>query len=85
MKFFLALCIFLSLGVVGYVGYKLFNSYASLKYEVEEPLAMGKVSNETINLKETYIQNVIFWLWFIIVIEVINVLLFSYLLLKHKE
>jgi len=46
MKSLLKLLIVLSLLIIAVVGYKLLDTYISLKYEVEEPIATSKNTSE---------------------------------------
>lgn len=84
MKLFLYFLIFLSIVIIGWVSYNLFNVYTSLKYEVEEPIAMSKAVNEIVTNKELYLKNLIFWLWLIIITQIINVIIFSIVLAKSS-
>jgi len=84
MKYLLKLLIVLSLLIISVVGYKLLDTYISLKYEVEEPIAMSKNISEILKTKEHYINQLIFWLWIIIGIQIINIALFFKILTNNK-
>lgn len=48
--------------LIFFIVLKLFDTYVSLKYEVDEVKAMGKISDALID-KEKYLKQIIFWLW----------------------
>lgn len=51
---------------------KLVDAYISFKYEVEEPLAMGKDSGNILAVKQ-HIQSLINWIWIMIMYTFISI------------
>jgi hypothetical protein len=52
----------LSVLAMGFSAINLLDTYTSLKYEVDEPIAMGK-SNEFIMNSKKHLTTIIIWLW----------------------
>jgi len=84
MRLILRVFIFLSIVIIVWASYKLLNVYTSLKYEVEEPVAMGKQVSELLKEKEHYLKDLIFWLWLIIVTQIADVIILFKVLAKSK-
>ncbi|MES2458839.1 MAG: hypothetical protein V4594_25020 [Bacteroidota bacterium] len=57
-KFWLIISVLLLIAIA----LQLLDTYVSLKYEVEEPKAMGKLG-QALNDKESYLKTTIFYLW----------------------
>lgn len=55
------------------IALKLYDAYVTLKYEVEEPMAMGK-SNDWLLDKENYIKDLIKWLWVLLGYLICNII-----------
>ena len=73
MRLTIKVLIFLFIVTIVWASYKLFNVYISLKYEVEDPVAMGKYAGELLKEKEHYLKDLIFWLWLIIITQIVNI------------
>ena len=84
MKFLIKLWIALSLIIIVALVYKLFDTYTSLKYEVEEPVAMGKTS-EILEDRAYCLNQVIMWLWVITGIQIINIAVLFKVVTKVRE
>lgn len=84
MRLILKVFILISIVIIAWASFKLLNVYTSLKYEVEEPGAMGKNVSELLNNKERYIKDLIFWLWLLIITQVVNVAVLFKVLTKSK-
>lgn len=65
------------------VAVNLLDTYISLKYEIDEPKAMIKISEIFIE-KEKYIKNSIVWFWVFGAYLLLNILFCTKLLLKAK-
>ena len=65
MKLFFKVVAFLSIGILLIAILEIFSAYVSLKYEVEEPIAIGR-SDEMVIATKTHLENLIRWLWLII-------------------
>lgn len=84
MRLTIKIFIFLSIVIMVWVVYKLLGMYTSLKYEVEEPIAMGKEINELLKAKEYYLKDLIFWLWLILITQILNISILFKVLTKSK-
>jgi hypothetical protein len=62
MKIVIKILLVLSIGFFVLTVLKLLDAYTSLKYEIDEPRALDKIS-EAIKDKEQYIRMLIMWLW----------------------
>ena len=60
---------------------KLLDAYVSLKYEIDEPKAMDKISEALLD-KERTIRKLIFWLWTIGVYLIGNIMVLIKFLFK---
>jgi hypothetical protein len=85
MKKIFLILIIVSVLILCWSGLSLFNVYISLKYEIEEPLAMSKESTISVKEKELYINDTIFWLWTVITIELLNIATFLIVFIKQKK
>lgn len=84
MRLILKSFIFLSIMIIVWASYKLLNVYTSLKYEIDEPVAMGKNVSELLKNKEHYLKDLIFWLWLIVITQIVNVTVLFKVLTKSK-
>lgn len=66
MKLIVKILIVLSVAFFVLTILKLLDVYTSLKYEIDEPKAMNKIS-EALKDKEQYIRTLITWLWIILI------------------
>jgi hypothetical protein len=85
MKKIVLILIIVSVLILCWSGLSLFNVYISLKYEIEEPVAMSKESTISVKEKELYINDTIFWLWTVITIELLNIATFLIVFIKQKK
>ena len=84
MKYFLRVMVTLSILVIVLSIFKLWDTYTSLKYEVEEPLVMSKNSGE-IGVKSQWLHTLIFWLWLLLGYAVAVAILCIKLANNHKN
>lgn len=73
MKIFSKIWIVISFIVLALIILNLINAYISLKYEVEEPKSLGKISDILLE-KEKHLKQLIFWFWVLLCFIIGNIL-----------
>jgi hypothetical protein len=84
MKLLITVYILVAVVMIAWAFFHLANVYVSLKYEVQEPIAMGKQSIDLLREKHRYLTDLIFWLWIFIITQVINIAISIFMLIKRK-
>lgn len=75
MKIIKIVWMFISVLLIIFVVFALVNSYVSVKYEVEEPVSTGKIS-EAIGERAKYLREMITWLWIFLSFLLGNMILY---------
>ena len=83
MRLILKFFFLISLVLLIFTGLALFDAYTSLKYEVDEPKAMQKIS-DALNEREKLLENHIIWLWIFFSYEIMNIVISCYLLISKN-
>lgn len=74
MKIISKIWLLISVVALAIIALNLINAYVSLKYEVDEPKSLGKISDALFE-KEKHLKQLIFWFWIFLCVLIGNILI----------